>query len=124
MVGNGQNIAESSDSSNVILFSNTCLVNEVDCGTDDGNWIIPEMGLNGKPKQLVQITLPAGFTYRNIDWLSLYCRRFKISFGDIRINKNEERGKYLVVRSKIDFATTKVPIFKKAADFSNLQPFI
>ena len=96
MVGNGQNIAESSDSSNVILFSKTCLVNELTCGTDDGNWKIPEMGLNGKPKQNVGITLPAGFTYQNIDWPSLYCRRFKVSFGDIRINKDEERGKYLV----------------------------
>ena len=96
MVGNGQNIAESSDSSNVILFSKTCFPNDLDCGVDDGIWKIPEMGLNGKPKQLVEIKLPAGFTYQNIDWLSLYCRQFKVSFGDIRINKDEERGKYLV----------------------------
>ena len=41
------------------------------------------MGHKGKPKRDVMVTIPGNITFTDIEWLSLYCRRFKVSFGDI-----------------------------------------
>ena len=41
------------------------------------------MGHKGNPKRDVIVTIPGDTTFTDIEWLSLYCRRFKVSFGDI-----------------------------------------
>ena len=41
------------------------------------------MGHKGNPKRDVMVTIPGSITFTDIQWLSLYCRRFKVSFGDI-----------------------------------------
>ena len=66
-----------------IPLNDTCISNGTDynCGQD-----IPRMGMKGVPKGDVIVTLPGNVLFPDIKWLSLYCRNFRISFGDIMLN--------------------------------------
>lgn len=70
-----------------IPLNDTCISNGTDynCGQD-----IPRMGMKGVPKGDVIVTLPGNVLFPDIKWLSLYCRNFRISFGDIMLNKTPE----------------------------------
>jgi len=72
----------------IVPYNDTCISNGTDfnCGCDRAQcpkWKIPAMGHNGIPKRDVILTIPGNVTFTDIEWLSLYCRRFKVSFGDI-----------------------------------------
>ena len=72
----------------IVPYSDTCISNgtNFNCGCDRAQcpkWKIPAMGHKGKPKRDVMVTIPGNITFTDIEWLSLYCRRFKVSFGDI-----------------------------------------
>ena len=68
-----------------ILYPDHCINNgtHFNCGTDSGYSKIPKMGLQGIPKMDIIVTLPGNLTFPDISWLSLYCRRFKLNFGDM-----------------------------------------
>lgn len=74
---------------NQILYENTCMNNgtHYNCGTDSGYPKIPRLGLKGVPKGHYIVTLPGDLTFPDIKWLSLYCRRFRLNFGDIVLNE-------------------------------------
>ena len=72
----------------IVPYNDTCISNgtSFNCGCDRAQcpkWKIPAMGHKGIPKRDVIVTIPGSITFADIEWLSLYCRRFKVSFGDI-----------------------------------------
>ena len=71
------------------------------------------MGLKGEPKGDVIVTLPGDVVFPDIKWLSLYCRNFRISFGDIMLNRVS--GTLLMLILNLLFS-------KKACSFSSLIP--
>ena len=84
-----------------ILYEDTCLSNgtQYNCGTESGYEKMPRLGLKGVPKGDYIITLPGDLTYPDIKWLSLYCRRFRLTFGDIMVNEDTVPGTHLIFQS-------------------------
>ena len=68
-----------------IMFPDHCISNGggFKCGTVSGYSRIPKMGLSGIPKMDIIVTLPGNLTFPDINWLSLYCRRFRLNFGEM-----------------------------------------
>ena len=41
----------------------------------------------------VELTLPPDLTVDKIRWISVWCRRFAVNFGDLILQKSEEQGR-------------------------------
>ena len=87
----GSDLPIHSNNGETIPYSDTCINDGTQFNCDIG---IPKMGLGGVPKREVIITLPGDLTVSDIKWLSLYCIKFKVSFGDIMLNTVP--GNYLI----------------------------
>ena len=92
----GSDLPIHSNNGEIIPYSDTCISDGTQFNCDIG---IPKMGLGGVPKRDVIITLPGDLTIHDIKWLSLYCIRFKVSFGDIMLNTVP--GNYLIFQFEV-----------------------
>jgi len=79
----GSDLPIHSNNGETIPYSDTCISDGTQFNCDIG---IPKMGLGGVPKREVIITLPGDLTISDIKWLSLYCIKFKVNFGDIMLD--------------------------------------